>query len=155
VPFSRTEPNVPDYVEDPNSPFQATSFLSRQFTLANSTNYLLMIVDQEFTTATFPNQIRINGVSSTDYNRVDVGGAETVGETGFGLTFGVRQYPSILFTARSGSSIGMSARPGEGESGLTVAGRLAGESPPITDLTVRSTTQNTGDFRARVFSLTL
>jgi len=81
VPFSRTEPNVPEWEEDPNSPVSdaSGSVSSIQVTLADTYDVVRVVAKGDYS-GDFANlQIQVNGDTGTNYNARDTDGGETRG----------------------------------------------------------------------------
>jgi len=78
VPFSRTEPNVPDFEEDGNSPAGATGVSSFTFNFSTPVDHAVVYVDSRPQGSTpEPLQLQLVGDTLTVYDFVDNTGSTT------------------------------------------------------------------------------
>jgi len=148
VPFSRTEPNVPAYEEDPNSPFTATNTASATFTLANPSDRVLVLTDS---TTTGLDRLQVNNFTGAGYNTVTNDGGLVNDATSFRVGFGARRH-RITLTAREFELL-MSVQPGTTATNAPVFGRCGDVSRPITDLTFLGSSAFQNDIRFRAYAL--
>jgi len=148
MPFSRTEPNVPAYEEDPNSPFEATNQSSVTFTLADSPERALVINDPARGGFT---RLQVNGLTS-EYDSIDVSGTETRGQSAFPVIRGDER--SRLYINGGSNVITVHQVGGRGEPDDMVNGRLTpGSSTTIDTITLFTPFTTTKDTRLRVYAL--
>jgi len=153
VPFSRTEPNVPGWEEDANSPFVATAASgSKQFTIKGSFDQVLLLINGPDTSAD-ADKLQVNGTTTATYDATDVDGDGTFDATGFPLGLGVARYAEIRLAGRADGSLGFSATPQSFGANLTVSGNNPNISVPVNTITLDAGSGTTFDFRARVYGL--
>jgi len=148
VPFSRTEPNVPAYEEDPNSPFTATNTTSKTFALANPANDLLILSDPR---TLGQNRLRVNGDTGSNYRVVESDDSFTNGLDAFQVPDGSER-ASLVLRGRSGA-IGMSVTSASGTASRPDGGSNFATNGPIDQFTLFNTFGQTRDVRLRVFTL--
>lgn len=110
--------NVPNWTEDPNSPFEATGVNSATFSLSKSFEFwaLYVKVDNN-TTGGAEVDVRVNGDTGTNYNYVDHGGGQTTKDDRFAnvMAFnneGSKQARDILRFGQAKGRLAMSATTG-------------------------------------------
>jgi len=74
--------NVPDWEEDPNSPFDISGSVSSQFSLADSYTAVKMIWTNGGT-VNLTLSVEVNGDSGSNYTFIDLGGTQTTGAVAF------------------------------------------------------------------------
>jgi len=148
VPFSRTEPNVPAYEEDPNSPFTATNTTSKTFTLANPGNDLLILSDPDVRGF---DQLQVNGVTSKRYEVVDNGNTVISDLDLFRIARG--NLRSRLHIRAVGFGVSIATKQAEDSRDATVGGTTFDASGPITQFTMSDELGDKVDARLRVYAL--
>jgi len=148
VPFSRSEANVPDYEEDPNSPFTATNTSSKTFTLARSAKKLLVLSDG---TNTGFDQLQLNGITTASYNHLDNADSRTLGSSAFPVPGALNRGP--LYLQETGGAVVMAVVPEGVTKGATVAGAVSISSSTISEITMQDSGGGNQDTRLRVFSI--
>jgi len=148
MPFSRTEPNVPAYKEDPNSPFSADDTTGQTFTLANPADRVVVLTDPAVQGL---DRLQVNGFTGPDYDNVANDGTEVSNATSFRVGFG-RERHRLTLTATSALTA-MTVQPAVNEVDGPVSGLSRGPTAPITDLRFFNTRGNLGDIRFRAFTL--
>jgi len=148
VPFSQTEPNVPDYEEDPNSPFTATNTRSATFTLANPSDRVLVLSDS---TTIGRDRLQVNNFTGSGYDTVANDGTVVNDATSFRVDFATSRH-RLTLTAGD-SEVLMSVQPAVNITNGPVSGVCDDVSRPITDLTFLSPGVAKSDIRFRAFTL--
>jgi len=147
MPFSRTEPNVPAYAEDPNSPFETTQQTSITVSLASPSDRVLILEDPQ---KQGYNSLQVNGSTGQEYFLRLNDGTSVTNKTEFNLgSSGERSKIELL--GRSGR-IGMSV--GDATSaGQRVGGQNLAVGGPINQFRFFDRFGNSRDARFRVFTL--
>ena len=148
MPFSRTEPNVPAYEEDPNSPLEVSQQTSATFTLANPSNRVLVLNDPTFRGF---NRLRVNGDTGLNYNSVVEDGTELVGRSEMFISRSEQRANITLIGTDSAVRMGMVTA--DDRSGGATGGANTTISGPITQFTLRVSSVTPVDARIRVFAL--
>jgi len=88
VPFSRTEPNVPGWEEDPNSPVTGSNTGSVTVSLASPLVYARVIVKARYDSSGsfFSLNMRVNGDTGANYDYEEIGGSTTTARDEWVLT---------------------------------------------------------------------
>jgi len=148
VPFSRTEPNVPAYEEDPNSPFEATNQSSPTFTLGQPAQRVVVLADGA--NAGF-SKLQINGVTSTDYDYVSNSGTITKGDNSFPIPFASNR--TRIEMKHQGLSVQVSLAFARPFSGDMVSGGVNDSSGTVDTLRLSDPPGTQGSTRLRVYNL--
>jgi len=148
VPFSRTEPNVPAYEEDPNSPFEVTNQSSVTFTLGEPAQRVLVLTDS---TNTGFSELQVNGVTSTDYDHVDNSDTITTGDDRFPVPFASSR--TRIELQHRGTSVRMSVSFARPFGPKTVAGIVDDSSGTVDTLRLSGPFESQGSTRLRMYSL--
>jgi len=148
VPFSRTEPNVPAYEEDPNSPLEVSQQTSATFTLANPSNRVLVLNDP---TVRGFNRLQVNGDTGSNYNRVLEDGTEIIGDPE--MSVGRSEQRANIVLIGTDSAVRMATDTADARAGGTTGGENTTISGPITQFTLRVSSVTPVDARIRVFAL--
>jgi len=117
--------------EDPNKPFEADNQSSVKFDLANDYDRIRIIPAGKHNGF---DQLRVNGVSSQDYQIVDNADNNPTGATEWSLGGSTKFIDEIKLKTRSSGIIGLSVNQAGGVTSATVSGQV-GESPPINSIT--------------------
>jgi len=150
MPFSRTEPNVPAYEEDPNSPFEVTQQPSLTVQLSESSNHVLVIAD---TTVSGFKNLRVNGVTGTDYDFLRRDGTEVTGDSEWEVPFG-QDRPRLLINGQDGNATFHATVTGTNNNS-PVSGRNFSADGPIDKFTLFSAGGFNRTARVQVFSLNI
>jgi len=148
MPFSRTEPNVPAYTEDPNSPFEATQQPSVTVTLANPSNHVLVLSDPQ---KVGHNQLQVNGDTGTNYDILRGDDSITTNLDSLNIIRGEHR-ASLVLRGLPGA-VHMSQTAADIETGEAVAGRNPNISGPVNQFTLFRDSSVPADLRLRVFAL--
>jgi len=149
VPFSRTEPNVPAYEEDPNSPFEVAQQSSVTVEPDTPADEVLILPDS--TTTNF-DSLRVNSQTS-GYDTVERDGTVQVDESDFTIGSGSRQF-RVRLRATSNAVI-MQVAVSSALSSDPVAGKNLNTSGPITQFTLSDEFGSDVDARFRVYTLNI
>jgi len=139
---------VPDYTEDPNSPFEVTQQTSLNAQLANPRRRVLILADPS---GDGFNAMRVNGDAGANYDILRLSDSTTQGRTEWKLKTGLVR-DKIQLVGNS-FQIGMSTLPTNTGTEPAVAGRNNSVSGAITQFTLF----DRGDFkrnaRVRAYAL--
>jgi len=148
VPFSRTEPNVPAYEEDPNSPFTASQQSSLTCSLGNSSDDILVLSDPS---PIGYDRLQINGVTTPEYEFLLRDGTKAVDVSSLEIPFGFER-TRLRIKAR-GTGVGMSTESATATTDQTVGGNGGDATAPITQLRLFDTGGSSRNAKVRVFAL--
>jgi len=148
VPFSRTEPNVPAYEEDPNSPFTATQQTSLTVQLATPSKNLLVLSDPSVVGY---NDLQVNGVTGSVYAFTRRDATLTSGSSSIAIPIGFTRTSLRLHA----SDIGLRVTMGGGSASRDeiVAGATNDVTGPITEMLLFDSNGVSRDARVRVYRL--
>jgi len=123
-----------NWEEDPNSPFTASNTTSKQFTLANDKDMVVLIPARQ---NIGHKGLQVNGDSGSNYDKVDNNDTVNTGSDRWTFPSFPRSYTRITLIANfSRGAIGMNAEPAFAQSGDTVYGSNGNVRPPINSFTV-------------------
>jgi len=152
VPFSRTEPNVPGFVEAAESPIDVSGVTSTTVSLTSNFDQVHILINTDATRGPRLKGLRVNGDTATNYDFRSTDGTETTNADSWELEGGVVGYPEFILTPRF-SSVVVAASPATSASQL-VSGFNGAVSGPVDQFTFFDDLLNKPfDLRARVFGL--
>jgi len=148
VPFSRTEPNVPAYDEESNSPFDVTQESSITVTLDSPSDRVLIRSDPSKRGFS---KLLVNGVRTSTYATLELDG--TLSQNNPEMDVGIPIERGPIRLVRGDSAVRMSVEAFGTSSTSAVAGGAFDASGAITQFTLRSFDGGNRDARFRVYSL--
>jgi len=153
VPFSRTEPNVPGFTEDANSPIKGTQQTSVSFSFAG--NFDQVIIFPTAQTRGF-NSIRVNGNTGNNYNVLRRGGGLDIGIDSVPIVSRTKQL-TVLRLQSNPVDVGVNIDISMGSANQddAASAELKGSTSAIDSITFFSSGGFSRTFEARVFGLTL
>ena len=150
--------NVPDWVEDPNSPFTEASSENIVCSLADSYERVEISVRCAPTGNASNIEARLNAVSTSDYEQIRFDGSEETGQDSFGTIASVVDGDVANFDMRSGESlngIGLHSFAATANNNRFQTGTIDGERGPISNIEFISSPATDVEWTVEVFGRTL